>query len=117
MQKLTSKDKRKLRVRARAKKLQSDRPRLTVHRTGRHIYAQIIDDKAGHTLAAASTLDTSLRDGKTATVEAAKAVGKLLAERGVAVGVSEARFDRGGVIFHGRVRAVAEGAREGGLVF
>ena len=119
MQKIAARTKRKLRVRARLRRLPMDRPRLTVNRTNRHIYAQVIDDSAGHTLAAASSLEAELREGGKigADVEAAKAVGKLIAERAVAAGVKQIRFDRGGFIFHGRVRALAEGAREGGLEF
>ena len=88
-------------------------------RSSQHIYTQLIDDKAGHTLAAASTLDKNLRSQlKTgADIEAAKAVGKLIAERATAAGVTEVVFDRGGYIFHGRVKALAEAAREAGLSF
>jgi large subunit ribosomal protein L18 len=90
-----------------------------VHRSGKHIYAQVIDDVKGETVAAASTLDKGLREGlkSGANVGAAKAVGKLLAERAAAKGVKEVVFDRGGYIYHGRVRALAEAAREGGLSF
>ena len=119
MDKQTAQYKRKLRLRARLKSLPTDRPRLTAHTTGHHAYAQIIDDAKGHTLAAASTLEKDLR-GKSkfgADVDAAKAVGKLLAERATKAGVIQVRFDRGGKIFHGRIRALAEGAREGGLDF
>ena len=95
------------------------RPRLSVFRSGKHIYAQIIDDAAGRTLAAASSLDGSLRpDLRTgADKAAAGAVGKLVAERAVAAGVSQVVFDRGSYIYHGRVKALAEAAREGGLSF
>ena len=119
MKKQITQHKRKLRLRARLRSLPMDRPRLTAHTTGHHAYAQIIDDEAGHTLAAASTLDKDFRAAKKsgANVEAAKAVGKLLAERAVKAGVKQVRFDRGGKIFHGRIRALAEGAREGGLDF
>lgn len=97
----------------------SGRPRLSVHRSGKHIYAQVIDDVAGKTLAAASTLDSGLRgELKTgASTEAAKRVGSLLAERAKSAGVEIVVFDRGGFQFHGRVKALAEGAREGGLNF
>jgi large subunit ribosomal protein L18 len=93
--------------------------RLSVFRSGRHIYAQVIDDKAGRTLAAASTLEKAMRDGlKTgADKDAATAVGKLLAERAIAAGVTEVVFDRGPYLYHGRVKALADGAREGGLSF
>lgn len=96
-----------------------ERPRLSVFRSNAHIYAQIIDDEAGHTLAAASTLDRDLAaslDGQTKT-EQAKAVGKLVAERAQAAGVKKAVFDRGGYKYHGRVQALADAAREAGLEF
>ena len=95
------------------------RPRLSVFRSGKHIYAQIIDDTVGRTLAAASTLDTSLREGMRTGADraAAGAVGKLVAERALAAGVTQVVFDRGSYIYHGRVKALAEAAREGGLVF
>ena len=94
-------------------------PRLTVHRTDQHIYAQVIDDAEGRTLASASTLEKDLRSSlKTgADKAAAEAVGKLVAERAKAAGVSQVIFDRGGYLFHGRVKALADGAREGGLDF
>jgi large subunit ribosomal protein L18 len=96
-----------------------ERPRLNVFRSRAHIYAQIIDDLRGHTLAAASTLDTDLRSAlkSTGSVVAAKAVGKLLAERAKAAKVSAVVFDRGGRLYHGRIKALAEASREGGLQF
>ncbi len=113
------KERRKLRVRRKIQKTSSGRPRLSVFRSNKHIYAQVIDDDKGATLAAASTLDKGLKDeGKSgADRGAAEAVGKLLAERAKAAGVTEVVFDRGGYIYHGRVRALAEAAREGGLTF
>jgi large subunit ribosomal protein L18 len=95
------------------------KPRLSVFRSSRHIYAQIIDDTGGKTLAAASSLEKGLKtDLKTgADKAAAVAVGKLLAERAKAAGVSAVVFDRGGYLFHGRVKALADAAREGGLAF
>jgi len=95
------------------------RPRLNVFRSKSHIYAQLIDDTKGRTLAAASTLDEALRKslGSSGTIEAAKAVGKLLAERAKAVKVGAVVFDRGGRLYHGRVKALAEASREGGLKF
>ena len=107
------------RVRRQLKKVANGRPRLSVHRSSKNIYAQIIDDVAGRTLAAASTLDASLRgDLKTgADRAAAEAVGKLVAERATKAGVKEVVFDRGAFIFHGRIKALADGAREGGLSF
>jgi large subunit ribosomal protein L18 len=95
------------------------RPRLNVFRSLKHIYAQIIDDERGHTLVAASTLDPQLREeikGLTKT-EKAKRVGRLIAERALARGIKKVVFDRGGFLYHGRVKALAEGAREGGLEF
>jgi large subunit ribosomal protein L18 len=107
------------RVRRQLKKVANGRPRLSVHRSSKNIYAQIIDDVAGRTLASASTLDTGLRTGlKTgADTAAAAAVGKLVAERAVAAGVKDVVFDRGSFIYHGRVKALADAAREGGLNF
>lgn len=93
-----------------------ERPRLAVYRSNRHIYAQVIDDTAGRTLAAASTLDLN-GAASGAPKERAKAVGLKLAERAKAAGVSRVAFDRGGFKYHGRVAAVAEGARQGGLEF
>jgi len=95
------------------------RPRLSVFRSGKHIYAQIIDDAEGRTLAAASSVDASLKSKlKSGADKAAAAeVGKLVAERAVAAGIKEVVFDRGGYIFHGRVKALADAAREGGLTF
>ena len=92
----------------------TERPRLAVFRSNRHVYAQLIDDSAGRTLAAASSLkDSNGKDPK----ERAKAVGAALAQRAKEAGVTQVTFDRGGFKYHGRVRAVAEGAREGGLNF
>jgi large subunit ribosomal protein L18 len=91
----------------------SARPRLSVFRSNRHIYAQLVDDATGRTVAAASDVETSV-DGK-AKADRAKAVGALLAQRAKEAGVDRAVFDRGGRLYHGRVKALAEGAREGGL--
>lgn len=93
------------------------RPRLSVHRSNKQIYAQVIDDLKGITLAAASSKDTTLKLKNGATVEAAEKVGKLVAERAKKAGVSKVQFDRGSFLYHGRVKAVAEGARNGGLDF
>ncbi len=119
MTQLTTFERRKWRVRSQLKKVSTGRPRLSVHRSSKNIYAQIIDDAAGRTLAAASSLDKELRQAlKTgADKDAAAAVGKLVAERAVKAGVSEVVFDRGGYLFHGRVKALADAAREGGLKF
>ncbi|MGB3538085.1 MAG: 50S ribosomal protein L18 [Mesorhizobium sp.] len=107
------------RVRRQLKKVANGRPRLSVHRTSKHIYVQVIDDSNGHTIAAASTLEKDLKGSlKTgADAGAAAAVGKLVAERAVKAGVKEVVFDRGAYIYHGRVKALAEAAREGGLSF
>ena len=109
---------RRVRVRNAIRK-NSDRMRLSVFRSGRHIYAQIIDDTAGHTLAAASSVEkellASLRNG--ADKAAAAAVGKVVAERALAAGVEAVVFDRGAYRFHGRVKALADAAREAGLQF
>jgi len=93
------------------------RPRLVVTRSSRHIFAQIVDDTAGHTLASASTLDPTLRNAEGAKVSAATAVGTLIAERAKAAGIEAVVFDRGGRKYHGRIAALAEGAREAGLRF
>jgi large subunit ribosomal protein L18 len=93
-----------------------DRPRLTVFRSNRYIYAQLVDDDAGRTLAAASSQEKTLRD-KTLSRETAASVGTLLAERAGGVNVTEVVFDRGGYAFHGRVKALADAAREAGLKF
>jgi large subunit ribosomal protein L18 len=107
------------RVRRQIKSVANGRPRLSVHRSSKNIYAQIIDDVAGVTLAAASTLDAGLKSAlKTgADTDAAAAVGKLVAERAVKAGVKSVVFDRGAYIFHGRIKALADAAREGGLDF
>ena len=111
--------KRKNRVRAALKKAANGKMRLSVFRSGKHIYAQIIDDTKGITVASASTLDKEIRDSikKTSTIEAASFIGKAVAERAVKNGVSEVVFDRGGYIYHGRVKALADAAREAGLKF
>jgi large subunit ribosomal protein L18 len=93
----------------------AERPRLAVFRSNRHIYAQVIDDVAGRTLASASTVEADARAGATATVDAAKAVGKRVGERAKAAGIASVVFDRGGFRYHGRVAGVADGAREAGL--
>jgi large subunit ribosomal protein L18 len=90
-------------------------PRLAVFRSNKHIYVQAIDDVAGRTVASASTMEKAQRAGATANVDAARSVGKLVAERLKAAGVTKAVFDRGGFKYHGRVAAVADGAREAGL--
>lgn len=103
--------------RSRAKISELGSTRLCVNRTPRHIYAQIIDGTGSKVLASASTLDKDLRSGKTGNIDAASAVGKLIAERAQAAGVKEVSFDRSGFKYHGRVKALADAAREGGLEF
>ena len=116
MAKISLFERRKRRVRTALKARSGGRPRLSVHRSGRHIYAQIIDDVEGRTVAAASTL-TKGSKGPGATTDAAAQVGKALAEAAKAAGVTTVVFDRGGFLFHGRVKALADAAREGGLEF
>ncbi len=110
-------EKRRRRVRTALRAKAGQRPRLSIHRSSQHIYAQVIDDNAGITIASASTLEKEVRDVTGATASAATNVGKRLAERAKAAGVNTVVFDRGGFLFHGRVRALAEGAREAGLEF
>jgi large subunit ribosomal protein L18 len=117
MAKLSLFDRRRRRVRTALRARASGKPRLSVHRSGRHIYAQLIDDAAGKTLVSASTLDKDLRGKANATRDGAAQVGKALAERAKKAGVSAVVFDRGGFLFHGRVKALADAAREGGLEF
>ena len=114
MAKLSLFDRRRRRVRTALKARAGGKPRLSVHRTGKHIYAQIIDDAAGKTVAAASTLGA---DVSGANVEAAKKVGSDIAAAAKKAGVTTVVFDRGGFLFHGRVKALADAAREGGLEF
>lgn len=121
-QKLTTEQRRKYRVRNKIRKLtlRTGKPRLSVHRTNTAIYAQVIDDTNGLTLAAASTLDTDVKKavkGNGGNADAATAVGKLVAERATKAGVKQVVFDRSGFLYHGRVKALAEAARAGGLEF
>jgi large subunit ribosomal protein L18 len=115
----TTTERRKARVRRALKAAANGRMRLSVHRSSKHIYAQVIDDTQGVTLVSASTMEKAQRDaGKTgADVEAAKAVGKLVAERAAEKGIKNVVFDRGGYMYHGRIKALADAAREGGLNF
>lgn len=112
-------DRRKARVRRSLRAHSGLRPRLSVHRSSKNIYAQVIDDMRGKTLAAASTLEKDVKGAiKTgADRTAAAAVGKLIAERAIKAGIKEVVFDRGGYLYHGRIKALAEAAREGGLSF
>jgi large subunit ribosomal protein L18 len=112
-------DRRTRRLRLSIRRKSTGRPRLSVFRSSKHIYAQVIDDSKGLTIAAASSLDTDLK-GKLKTgadVGAAKEVGRLVAERALKAGIKEVVFDRGGYMFHGRIKALADAAREGGLSF
>ena len=108
---------RKQRVRNSLRRSANGRPRLSVFRSSKHIYAQVIDDAAGKTLVSASSLDKDLKKAGGANRDAATSVGKTLAERAKKAGVSAVVFDRGGFLFHGRVKALADAAREGGLEF
>ena len=110
---------RRQRVRSQLRRRGRGRVRLSVFRSSKHIYAQVIDDQRGLTMAAASSLDKDLRASLKSGADkaAATAVGKLVAERATAAGVKEVVFDRGGYLYHGRVKALAEAAREGGLAF
>ena len=110
-------EKRRRRVRTTLRAKGSLRPRLSVHRSGRHIYVQVIDDAAGRTVASASTLEKDVRGTSGANVDAATSVGTRIAERASAAGVTQVVFDRGGFLFHGRVKALADAARAGGLEF
>ncbi len=117
MARLSVFEQRRRRVRTSLRAKAGGRPRLSIHRTSQHMYAQIIDDSLGTTVAAASTLEKDVRSTTGATCSSATDVGKRLAERAKAAGVTAVVFDRGGFLFHGRVKSLAEGAREGGLEF
>src|SRR5262244_4509214 len=110
-------DRRTARVRRAVKSAAGDRARLSVFRSSKHIYAQVIDDLKGETLASASSMEKEMREKTGANIDAAKAVGKLLAERAVKNGVKEVVFDRGSYLYHGRIKALADAARESGLSF
>jgi large subunit ribosomal protein L18 len=116
LQKVKGRNRRHRRVRKKVRGTAA-RPRLSVFRSTRHVYAQVIDDSSGRTLASASTMEKDARGGITANVSAAKTVGQRLGERAKAAGVTTVVFDRGGFRYHGRVAAVADGARESGLEF
>lgn len=117
MEKISNFDRRKNRVRYSLRQNAKGKVRLSVFRSGKHIYVQLIDDLKGITVASASSMDKELKLKKTSTIEAAKAVGELIAKRAKENKVDNVVFDRGGYIFHGRVKALADGAREGGLAF
>lgn len=107
--------KRRLRVRSKLRKVNAGRPRLSVHRSSKNMSVQIIDDVNGVTLASASTLEKDLGFVGKNTMDAAKKIGATIAERAKAAGISEAQFDRGGFLFHGRIKALADAARDAGL--
>src|SRR5437588_9566691 len=116
-EKIRLREKRHTRVRAKVSGT-AERPRLNVFRSVNHIYAQVIDDDAGRTLAAASTLDATLRDGKKGgNIDGAKQVGALIAQRAKDKGITKVVFDRGGYLYHGRIKNLADAAREAGLEF
>lgn len=117
MAKLSLFERRRMRVRSKLKSQRSTYPRLSVHRTGKHIYAQVIDDLKGTTVASASTNDKDAKSKNGGNVAAAIEVGKRVAEAAQKAGVKNVVFDRGGFLFHGRVKALADAAREGGLEF
>ena len=110
-------EKRRRRNRSALRARGAGRPRLSVHRSGKHIYAQVIDDAAGKTIVAASTLEKDVRGTSGANIEAASSVGKRVAEAAKLAGVTQVVFDRGGFLYHGRVKALADAAREAGLEF
>ncbi|HNR47857.1 MAG TPA: 50S ribosomal protein L18 [Bacteroidia bacterium] len=113
-----TKDSRRAKIRKRIRgsvKGTQEKPRLSVFRSNKQIYAQVIDDVAGHTIAAASSAEAGIAKGNKSEISAS--VGKMIAERVIAKGISAVTFDRGGYLYHGRVKALAEGAREGGLKF
>lgn len=110
-------ERRKSRTRFRIATNAAGRPRLSIFRSGRHIYAQIIDDRAGATIASASTGEKDGKLAKSWNVAAASEIGKKIAERALAKGIKQVVFDRGGYIYHGRIKALADAAREGGLEF
>jgi large subunit ribosomal protein L18 len=116
LQKVAGRKRRHYRVRKKVRGT-AVRPRLAVFRSNKHVYAQVIDDATGRTIASASTMEADAKTGATATVDAAKSVGKRVGERAKAAGISAVVFDRGGFRYHGRVAGIAEGAREAGLEF
>jgi large subunit ribosomal protein L18 len=110
-------EQRRMRVRSKLRKVAGEKPRLSVHRSSKNIYVQLIDDAHGRTIAAASSLEQALGVVGKNNLEAAAKIGATIAERAKAAGVEECYFDRGGFIFHGKVKALADAAREGGLKF
>ena len=110
-------ERRKATVRRAVKAARNGRARLSVFRSSKHIYAQVIDDENGKTVVSASSMEKDMRSKTGANVDAAKAVGKLVAQRAIEKGVKSVVFDRGGYLYHGRIKALADAAREGGLQF
>lgn len=111
---------RRIRIKHRIRKIVSgtpERPRMTVFRSSKEIYVQLVDDQAGKTLVAASSLDKTVAEQKVTKMEQAKLVGKMIAQKAVESGISQVVFDRGGYLYHGRVKSLADAAREGGLKF
>jgi large subunit ribosomal protein L18 len=117
MARKTTSERRKARNRRALKAASKGRARLSVHRSSMHIYAQVIDDEKGVTIASASSIEKELREKSGANVAAAKIVGKLVAERALQKGIKDVVFDRGQYLYHGRIKALADAAREGGLNF
>lgn len=116
-QKISTTERRKQRVRRQLRKVANGRPRLSIFRSSKHIYAQVIDDGLGRTLASASSMEKEFSGGKGADCNAAAIVGKQVAERASKAGITDVVFDRGSYLYHGRVKALAEAAREAGLNF
>jgi large subunit ribosomal protein L18 len=108
--------KRKKRIRARVEG-SGDKPRMAVYRSNQHLYVQLIDDTKGHTLVAASTLEEELKDKAGDTIDGAKVIGNVVAKRALAKNIQNVVFDRSGYLYHGRIKALADAAREGGLKF
>ena len=119
MSDLQGMQRRRTRVRTKLRKNSSGRPRLSIFRSNKYIYAQVVDDAEGKTIAAASTLEKDVKGKlkKTCDIKAAEAVGKTIAERAVKAGIKEVTFDRGSYLYHGRVKTLADAARSGGLKF
>jgi large subunit ribosomal protein L18 len=117
---ISKKNKRRNAIRSRIRRTiigSEERPRLSVYRSNKQIYAQVIDDLHGNTLISASSAESALNEQKITKIEKANLVGKIIAEKALAAGITEVVFDRGGYLYHGRVKSLADGAREGGLKF
>ncbi len=117
---ISRKNKRRNAIRSRIRRTikgSQERPRLSIYRSNKQIYVQVIDDLHGNTLVSASSAETNVNEQEANKVEKAKLVGKMIAEKALAAGITEVVFDRGGYLYHGRVKSLADGAREGGLKF